>query len=88
MSYPFSNIGSKWQQYWDEHETFKAVEDSSKRKLYVLDPGIDCAGDGFLVLPHNELCFFLVVDRQRVGSSVLLGKRAGRCQREQQNSRA
>ncbi|MBI1804424.1 MAG: leucine--tRNA ligase [Ignavibacteriae bacterium] len=44
MNYPFTDIEKKWQQYWDEHETFKTVENSSsegtdsrKQKLYVLD---------------------------------------------------
>ncbi len=37
MNYPFSDIERKWQQYWDGHETFKAVEDPSKQKLFILD---------------------------------------------------
>ena len=35
--YNFKEIEAKWQSYWAEHQTFKAVEDSSKPKYYVLD---------------------------------------------------
>lgn len=38
MDYDFTKIEKKWQDYWDEHETFKASDDfSNKNKLYVLD---------------------------------------------------
>lgn len=37
MSYPFSEIESKWQGYWDEHQTFKTSDDTSKEKYYILD---------------------------------------------------
>jgi leucyl-tRNA synthetase len=37
MVYPFFDIEKKWQAYWDKHDTFKVVEDSSKQKLYILD---------------------------------------------------
>jgi leucyl-tRNA synthetase len=37
MPYPFSEIEKKWQQYWDEHDTFKVPPESAKPKLYVLD---------------------------------------------------
>ncbi|WP_438346913.1 leucine--tRNA ligase [Paenibacillus sp. FA6] len=30
-------IEPKWQQYWDEHETFKTGEDPTKPKFYALD---------------------------------------------------
>jgi leucyl-tRNA synthetase len=35
--YDFSKIEPKWQKYWESNKTFKAVEDHSKKKLYVLD---------------------------------------------------
>jgi leucyl-tRNA synthetase len=38
--YPFETIEAKWQQYWEEHKTFKAVEDPSfppEKRRYVLD---------------------------------------------------
>lgn len=37
MEYNFTDIESKWQKYWDEHKTFKTLEDYSKPKYYVLD---------------------------------------------------
>ncbi len=38
--YPFETIEPKWQQFWETHKTFKAVEDPSKpkdKRAYVLD---------------------------------------------------
>jgi leucyl-tRNA synthetase len=38
--YPFETIEPKWQQYWEEHKTFKAREDPSfprEKRRYVLD---------------------------------------------------
>lgn len=38
--YPFETIEPKWQNFWDENKTFKAVEDLSKpkdKRAYVLD---------------------------------------------------
>ncbi|MFA6234593.1 MAG: leucine--tRNA ligase [Bacteroidota bacterium] len=37
MRYPFSEIEPRWQQFWEENETFKAGEDFSMPKYYVLD---------------------------------------------------
>ena len=37
MDYNFTAIEAKWQKYWDEHQTFQAKDDPSKKKLYVLD---------------------------------------------------
>ncbi len=36
MKYDFRETEPKWQKYWDEHETFKAVTGSSKPKFYAL----------------------------------------------------
>ncbi len=38
--YPFETIEPKWQKYWDQHKTFKALEDASfpkDKRRYVLD---------------------------------------------------
>lgn len=36
--YPFADVESKWQAFWEENETFKTPErDTSKPKKYVLD---------------------------------------------------
>jgi leucyl-tRNA synthetase len=37
MEYNFSEIEPKWQKYWDDHKTFKTIEDTLKPKYYVLD---------------------------------------------------
>lgn len=37
MDYNFKEIESKWQSYWAANQTFKAVEDHSRPKYYVLD---------------------------------------------------
>ena len=37
MDYNFHDIEKKWQQYWNEHKTFKAFNQSDKPKYYVLD---------------------------------------------------
>lgn len=37
MEYDFRKIEKKWQAYWSDHQTFKATEDSSRPKYYVLD---------------------------------------------------
>ena len=36
MNYNFREIEAKWQKYWAENETFKAVNDSDKPKFYAL----------------------------------------------------
>jgi leucyl-tRNA synthetase len=35
--YDHHTIEAKWQQYWDEHRTFRVTEGSSKPKFYCLD---------------------------------------------------
>src|SRR6201991_3015091 len=37
MDYQFREIEKKWQQFWAENKTFKADNNSSKPKYYVLD---------------------------------------------------
>eukprot|EP00775_Hariotina_reticulata_P005133 gene5133-5373_t len=38
-AYPFLEIEAKWQQYWEDHQTFRTPDeiDTSKPKYYVLD---------------------------------------------------
>jgi leucyl-tRNA synthetase len=35
--YPFAEVETHWQQYWVEHKTFRATEDTSRSKYYCLD---------------------------------------------------
>lgn len=37
MAFDHKKIEKKWQNYWDEHKTFKTLDDPSKKKYYVLD---------------------------------------------------
>lgn len=37
MEYHFNEIEAKWQKYWSENQTFKAENNTSKPKFYVLD---------------------------------------------------
>ena len=37
MEYKFWEIEPKWQNYWEEHKTFKTPNDFSKNKYYILD---------------------------------------------------
>ncbi|PSG90123.1 leucine--tRNA ligase [Aurantibacter aestuarii] len=37
MHYNFNDIEAKWQKYWNDHQTFKASNNSDKPKYYVLD---------------------------------------------------
>lgn len=37
MDYNFKEIEQKWQQYWEEHQTYRVTENKDKPKFYVLD---------------------------------------------------
>jgi len=37
MNYNFTEIEAKWQKYWADNQTFKAINNSEKEKFYVLD---------------------------------------------------
>lgn len=37
MAYHFREIEARWQAYWDEHQTFRTPDISSRPKAYILD---------------------------------------------------
>ncbi|MBN2482427.1 MAG: leucine--tRNA ligase [Bacteroidales bacterium] len=54
MEYNFNDIEKKWQQFWDEHKTFKTFDDfSNKQKFYILDMFPYPSGSG-LHVGHPE----------------------------------
>jgi leucyl-tRNA synthetase len=53
MSYPFERIERYWQRYWEEHGTFRTLEDPAKPTFYVLDMFPYPSGSG-LHIGHPE----------------------------------
>jgi len=57
MAYPFHEIEPKWQDYWEEHQTFRTPDDprqlSEEEKMYVLDMFPYPSGSG-LHVGHPE----------------------------------
>jgi len=37
MSYPFTEIEKRWQDYWEKNKTFRALDFADKPKFYILD---------------------------------------------------
>lgn len=71
--YNFSAIESKWQKYWDEHKTFEASNDFSKKKFYGLVEFPYPSGHGMHVGHIKAYSGLEVVSRKRrmQGYSVL-----------------
>ncbi|MBQ9375760.1 MAG: leucine--tRNA ligase [Ruminococcus sp.] len=65
MKYDFSAIENKWQKYWDEHETFKASDDHSKKKFYALVEFPYPSGHGMHVGHIKAYSGLEVVSRKR-----------------------
>lgn len=63
--YNFSAIESKWQKYWDEHKTFEAGNDFSKKKFYGLVEFPYPSGHGMHVGHIKAYSGLEVVSRKR-----------------------
>ena len=63
--YNFSTIESKWQKYWDEHKTFEASNDFSKKKFYGLVEFPYPSGHGMHVGHIKAYSGLEVVSRKR-----------------------
>ena len=63
--YNFSAIESKWQKYWDEHKTFEASNDFSKKKFYGLVEFPYPSGHGLHVGHIKAYSGLEVVSRKR-----------------------
>ena len=37
MAYPFQQIESKWQEFWEQNKVFRSETSSDKPKLFILD---------------------------------------------------
>ena len=64
-AYNFSAIESKWQKYWDEHKTFEASNDFSKKKFYGLVEFPYPSGHGMHVGHIKAYSGLEVVSRKR-----------------------
>ncbi len=63
--YDFSAVEKKWQQYWDEHDSFKASNDYSKPKFYSLVEFPYPSGSGMHVGHIKAYSGLEVVSRKR-----------------------
>lgn len=63
--YNFSAIEGKWQKYWDEHKTFEASNDFSKKKFYGLVEFPYPSGHGMHVGHIKAYSGLEVVSRKR-----------------------
>ena len=65
MKYDFKSIEKKWQNYWDEHESFKAYNDSDKPKFFALIEFPYPSGQGLHVGHPRPYTALDVVARKR-----------------------
>lgn len=63
--YDFKSVEQKWQKYWDEHESFKASDDYSKKKFYALVEFPYPSGHGMHVGHIKAYSGLEVVSRKR-----------------------
>src|SRR3990167_8999155 len=67
------DIEAKWQKYWDDNQTFKVVEDSTKQKFYALVEFPYPSGAGLHVGHPRSYSAMDVIGRKRraEGQNVL-----------------
>ena len=65
MEYNFKAIESKWQKYWEDHDTFKAQNNSDKKKFYALVEFPYPSGSGMHVGHIKAYSGLEVVSRKR-----------------------
>ena len=65
MGYDFQNIEKKWQKYWEDHDTFTAVNNSEKPKFYALVEFPYPSGSGMHVGHIKAYSGLEVVSRKR-----------------------
>ena len=63
--YDYKSLEPKWQKYWDEHNTFKASDDYSKKKFYGLVEFPYPSGHGMHVGHIKAYSGLEVVSRKR-----------------------
>lgn len=64
-NYDFAAVEQKWQKYWEEHDTFKASDDYSKKKFYALVEFPYPSGHGMHVGHIKAYSGLEVVSRKR-----------------------
>ncbi len=64
-NYDFAAVEQKWQRYWEEHETFKASDDHTKKKFYSLVEFPYPSGHGMHVGHIKAYSGLEVVSRKR-----------------------
>ncbi len=65
MKYDYRQVESKWQKYWDEHESFRADTDRSKPKFYALVEFPYPSGQGLHVGHPRSYTALDIVSRKR-----------------------
>lgn len=65
QEYSFSEVEKKWQDYWDQHQTFRAVNGSDKKKFYALVEFPYPSGHGMHVGHIKAYSGLEVVSRKR-----------------------
>ena len=63
--YDFKSVEPKWQKFWDEHDSFKASDDHSKKKFYALVEFPYPSGHGMHVGHIKAYSGLEVVSRKR-----------------------